>query len=80
MSLRYVFSDGLKFFRIVCGLLLPEKAVSLTNFQPHTSTSKNLLDKVRCLRSQILFMTNMPFLLEINQGKKNYRHSICLHN
>ena len=66
MSMHYVSSDGLKFFRIACGLLLPEKAVSLTNFQSHTSPSKNLLDKVRCLRSQISLMTNMPFLLEIN--------------
>ena len=54
--------------------------ISKTNkFGPQTSFSNNVLKKVRFLKSQILSIINMPYLLEAPYGRKIYSFSmICL--
>ena len=60
-------------------LLLQENTLKPINFWPQTSFSNNLLKKVIFFKSQILSITNMPYLLETPYGRKIYSFSmICL--
>ena len=62
------------FFRFVWGLLLPEKAVSLINFQPQTSPSKNLFKENKMFKVSDFIYNKYALFTRNSWRKKNVQN------
>ena len=77
MSMHYVPSESLIFFRFVWGLLLPKNAVSLINFQPQPSPSKKFFKENKMFKvSDFIYDKYALFTRNSWRKKKTYRISI----
>ena len=62
------------FFRFVWGLLLPEKAVSLINFEPQPSPSKNLFKENKKFKVSDFIYNKYALFTRNSWRKKNVQN------